>query len=644
MKITELSLRQRKILYLLNGRDDYVPSAELAKVLKVSSRTVRNDIHQMNQALSEHHAAILSSNSKGFLFQAAEPEKIMELTHVSHAFMDGQERLRYLTFLLCRSDRPRNLYDLEEEIFVSRSALISDIHALRRRFTYDPPNIRLILKGDTVCFEQDENKIRDVLLRLTHEDWDYAANRNAFYDHSFLDRDLLELLMDETPRILYRFSLFVDSSTMTALELVMAIMYYRCLHGHMLHDGQTVPQEDSPFREALDALFVLIEGHTGITFPDAERFRIYRFLSNTHLDRRLLDVSHPACGLFPARVQEEARKYLSEIRNVFGIDFSADTEFLHALHLFLQQLSSGSFLFYQHADFISISRLLSAEYELAWLYQQFAPDFVGRFLEENELCILVTCLSGAIRYYLAAHPEKKLNAVLLSHRNVAAAWGLKRKILESFQFYLNITDMLPLSYLDHYDLSDADLVFTTLRIDPARIPGKQVMYVNDHPAADPVEDAMQVKILTFKNIWPMPPLSVEALFASAYWHENEEFTDRYQVIDRMTQDYIADGIAGKEHAMDIVQREARISFSVRPDIVFLHTVLPVPKTQLSVMTLKHRIRWNDFRTAVIVMAMFREEDRNLLFHLNLRFNQADFDAGSLRFLKTKEELLPVLWP
>ena len=112
MKITELSLRQRKILYLLNGRDDYVPSAELAKVLKVSSRTVRNDIHQMNQALSEHHAAILSSNSKGFLFQAAEPEKIMELTHVSHAFMDGQERLRYLTFLLCRSDRPRNLYDL----------------------------------------------------------------------------------------------------------------------------------------------------------------------------------------------------------------------------------------------------------------------------------------------------------------------------------------------------------------------------------------------------------------------------------------------------------------------------------------------------------------------------------------------------
>lgn len=96
--------------------------------------------------------------------------------------------------------------------------------------------------------------------------------------------------------------------------------------------------------------------------------------------------------------------------------------------------------------------------------------------------------------------------------------------------------------------------------------------------------------------------------------------------------------------MDIVQREARISFCVRPDIVFLHTVLPVPKTQLSVMTLKHRIRWNDFRTAVIVMAMFREEDRNLLFHLNLRFNQADFGAGSLRFLKTKEELLPVLWP
>ena len=73
MKITELSLRQRKILYLLNGRNDYVPSKELAKELKVSSRTILNDIHQMNQALSDHGASILSSNSKGFLFQASAP-------------------------------------------------------------------------------------------------------------------------------------------------------------------------------------------------------------------------------------------------------------------------------------------------------------------------------------------------------------------------------------------------------------------------------------------------------------------------------------------------------------------------------------------------------------------------------------------
>ena len=641
MKINELSLRQRKILYILRSQTDYIPSHDLALALKVSSRTIRNDIHQMNQVLAEHNAVILSSNSKGFLFQADDPDRILEMSHINAAFFAKTERIRYLAFLLCQSDEALNLYDLEDEVFVSRSVLLSDFQAIKKQYTYNPPYIRLNLNGDEVFFERNEEKVRSVLLHLFHEDWDYTSNKNAYYGYHFLDPELLNLLIRKTSGILYRNGIHMDDTTLSALELFLAIIHYRCQLGHTLQTVPDSPGEDTPSARAADELFFLMEKQTGMSFLPAEKARIATFISNTHMDDRMRK-GVEADEMFPPSVQKEASKYLKEIRAVFGVDFSIDKEFVLVLRMFLYQLVSGSIIFYQHTDFISVKRNLSAEYELAWLYQQFAPDFIGRFLVESELCNLVVCFSGAIRNYLESHPEKKLKTVLLSHRNMAFAWGLKRKLLETFQLYLDITDILPLNYLEHFDFSRTDLAFTTVEIRQAAPLPVPVHLVDDHPESDIGRDVMRIKLMTFKNIWPMPSCVEKNLFASAYWHENREFADRYQIIEAMTADYIRDGIASERHGMDIAQREARLSFCVRQGIVFLHTLLPVPETKLSVMTLKHRIRWDDFRVGIIVMGMFREEDRNLLFHLKIRFCNGLYEEEVLRQLKTKEDMLPLL--
>lgn len=641
VKINELSLRQRKILYILRNQTDYVPSKDLANALKVSTRTIRNDIHQMNQVLADYNAVVMSFNSKGFLFQAEDPDRILEMSHINAAFFAGPERIRYLAFRLCESDEPLNLYDLEEEVFVSRSVLMSDIQKLKQSYYYDPPYIRLILKGDEVSFENDEDKIRSVMLHLFHEDWDYTANKNAYYGYHFLDSELLELLMKETSGILHRNGIRMDDTTLTAMELLLAIMHYRCKTGHTLPEDQNIMQEASPFRDAADSLFSIIEKQTGMTYIQAEKNRIITFISNTHMDDQLRKAAFTSEGVFPSAVREETDRYLKEIKDVFGVDFSKDMEFVHVLRLFFYQLASGSIIFYQQADHISIKKNLSAEYELAWLYQRLAPDYIGRFLVESELCNLVTCFSGSIRFFLNEHPEMKLRTVLFSHRNMASAWGLKRKLLEVFQLYIDITDILPINYLEHYDLSRTDLAFVTVNTKISLPAGARTLFIDDHPTADNSKNAMDIKLMTFKKIWPLPLNLPKDLFASAYWHENEEYSSRYQVIESMCADYIHDQIATEEHAMDITRREARGTFCVRPGIVLLHTTLPARETKLSVMTLKHRIRWDIFRVGIIVMAMFREEDRNLLFHLKIQFCNGFYDEENLHHLKTKEDLLPL---
>ena len=285
MEEEKLSLRQRKILYMIENRSGYTTSEELAKLFRVSSRTIRNEIKEMNRILAHHHASIISTQSKGFRFQAEDHEAIRAFSRIDTAFLTRAERIRHLAFLLCQSDKPLNLYDLEEEIFVSRTSLLSDIRGLRQKYTHEPPFIRLIQHRDEIAFDQDEYKRRLILLNLFHEDWDYNSEGNAYYGLHFLDKDLLSLLTKYTSAILSLYKIRMDDPTLVALELSLAIMHYRYTEGHQYPEELTVTGGSVTVRSAVDELFRLIEAETGVAYPQSEKDRICEFISNTQITR-----------------------------------------------------------------------------------------------------------------------------------------------------------------------------------------------------------------------------------------------------------------------------------------------------------------------------------------------------------------------
>ncbi len=644
MESLELSLRQRNILHIIRSRSSYVTSKELAQKLKVSSRTIRNDIIEMNRILAPYNASVFSTQSKGFLFRAEDPEKIRRLSKVDTAFFSRSERIRYLAFRLCQSDDPVNLYDLEDEIFISRTALLSDLRGLKEKYSLLDPHIELLQNKGDIWFEQDELKIRSVLLNLFHEDWDYDTSGNAYYGFHCLDEDLIALLMHETPRILYRYGIRMDDPTLIALELTLAIMDYRCQSGHFYPESSCEPDTDSPAWQAAEALFSLILDQTGVSYPLSEKERIAEFISNAYVSADLLQYRKDNTNETASHMREQVTHYLDEIRGAFHVDLSGDDEFVHTLTIFLQQLMSGYTIFAQHENYRSIKELLSAEYELAYYFQRLAPGLLGRRLTDREICNLALCFSGAVRNYLNIHSDQKLKAVLFSHRNTASAWGLKRKILESFQHYIDIVDILPVNYKDNYDFSGIDLILTTVKKTTTVSAHHAVtMIINDTPSSDPSEHAMQIKFLSFRNIWPLPALSSDELFRNSYYHENAEAKDRFHVIEMMGADYRKHGICGDLHLADILDREKDVSFAFRPGIVFLYTIRPAAKTQLSIMSLKHSIRWNSYKVSTVVMAMFTKEDINLLFHLKVAFCYRSYDLDVLKKQKTREELTELIF-
>ena len=221
-----LSLRQRKLLHMMQEQTTYITGNELAKQLGVSPRTIRSDIVEINQNILPYHAKILSARSKGYLYTAENPEIIQQLNQIDTAFFTKEDRIRYLAFRLCLTDEHLNLFDLEDEMFISHTTLEHDLHSLKMKYVLSEPYIKLEQKRNFLTFEENEQKRRSVLNRLFHEDWNYNHNWNTYYGYTFLNKDVLDYIMDEVPLHLDKYGISMEDPSLVSLNLAAAINRY----------------------------------------------------------------------------------------------------------------------------------------------------------------------------------------------------------------------------------------------------------------------------------------------------------------------------------------------------------------------------------------------------------------------------------
>ena len=132
MESWNLSLRQRKLLYIMQNQTSFITSTDLARQLQVSPRTIRSDISEINEKLEPFHTRIVSEKSKGYFFHSENPDILLKLNNIDNAFFTKEDRVRYLAFQLCLSDIPINIYDLEDEMFVSHTTLEHDLNEIKK--------------------------------------------------------------------------------------------------------------------------------------------------------------------------------------------------------------------------------------------------------------------------------------------------------------------------------------------------------------------------------------------------------------------------------------------------------------------------------------------------------------------------------
>lgn len=639
MEQPALNLRQRKLLNYIQHRTDYVTGEELAKLLHVSARTIRNDITEMNHLLADWGIHIHSKRSWGYRLTAEDDALLKELSQTGQSFLSREDRIRHIAFRLCLAEHPINLYDLEDEMYISHTTLEHDLEALRKKYILPAPHIDFHRAKNSISFGKDERKRRAILNKLFTENWNYNARGNTYYQYQYLEEEIVNLIMPITQHYLQKYNIILEDINMVILNLSIAIMYYRIINGHKLTEFCTPSFEDAAAVHAAIEMLDSIEEKLNCSFPDAERAEIYLHISCS----RLLDAGKlsfaTAETYFDKKTLEIYDRYMQLIKDTYHLDFTDDEDFFITILQFFRYM----FLpvhYFNNVDVpydIARNNLMIA-FEIAFLVQPLAVEYYGNYLDYTELLFLTFCISGALSCYNRTSP--KLKAVIMSHLNLSSIWDLKQKILSKFQDYVSVTALLPVYVKDSYDFSKIDLIITTINKEITDSSNCETIRISPFlTVADEAEMESYISKLQIQRLCSPSLPSIHSLFHSAFWHEGLENENYLDVAELLSRDFVANGYVTPSYITQLFQREAILTFAFHPSIVCMYSLVPSTRTCLSIATMRHRLRWNGYKIRTVVMMAIRPEDTTIVFGMLNYLYRNKFQIEDTKFLKTKEQLL-----
>ncbi len=466
-----LPARHKKLLLFLNGRHGIVTGKELAERLELSERTVRSDIQQMNKSLVQYGIQVKALHGKGYLLKIHNREVFHSLFSEKDSLQTREDRIRSLIRRFAKSGDFWELCDLEEEFYVSRTTLESDLKEIKSRITDHQPFLKMERKGTLIRFEEDEIKRRNILIHLYCENWDYDSREGVMLREDGIESDVLEQIRLMVKDILKKYKIALDDFGLIYMTMAIAVCYVRILEDKPLYlKDVEYSCEDlclkAAVRELLDGLSEAWE----LSVEEGEAAwlsNILDQLSILNFHRKSIEEvqakTHPACSQALGTV-------LLEIREHCGWDLSRDERFC------------GDMLFHMEA---LVNGLISVQPQTRYLLNEMRinypflgtvaaglctrlENFCGVKLGPEEENYLLPLLVSARNRYLETQNSRRIKAAVVSHLNFGLTYYLTEQIRRQFGNRVKLLGPYPVYDREEMEAECPSFIITTVQMDVFR--------------------------------------------------------------------------------------------------------------------------------------------------------------------------------
>ena len=632
--------RQRKILETILINTQGIKGAEIAKKIDVSSRTIRNDIAQINSILDAHEHKIRSSNKIGYFINQQDEQFFrnefsdQSLEKHDKELEGGQRAQRILARCLFEGDL--DYYDLGEEFHVSQQTIYKNIHTYNEMLIRDFNFRDLEFRSESLSVKSSEEKIRELLFKLLSYSI-HTKNANYINELRILldDNFLLEEYEDLKKAVIHALSTEYITLHDKALFTIVSSLYISMKRNQF---GYELKYESDMkrlrFEKSVPNDFMSQIIGAGFDLKLMDQAPIGDLIWGMKLSNKSSNVN--SISNLTENVMSD---FTFQILEKYGINLSTTQKLSTSLKTHIEYLLRRMDYGYRVENPLleDIKTRYINAYEVSILIAHIIYRYKGEYPTDSE----ISYVAMYIEYYLQTR-NQKLKTVIVYDSSFAFNSIVESWLRNNFSDSLQVVEGLPLYLLDEYlSKHSVDLIVS---IRKPNLPLDHVQYNIDHIPGS--KDYDLIKNLIHKLITGSKyEKTVRNMFSLEFIEIYEQEENFESLILKMANDLKDKDLIrnASEFTADVIGRESHYPTLIENGIAILHPLSTfASKSRVSVAILDTPIWYRGEAIQIVFLMAIKSKldyDVNKIFHFTKQLLSNKKVLEELKSLRTREEFL-----
>lgn len=604
-----MNARQIFLLEFLLKQHEYLSANQLAEKYGVSTKTVYQDIDKLNDFFDEGElkSRIVKVPRKGIKLSADEERKQIHSLLLVNKHESGVQdfspeyRESELIKRLFINQEDLDIYDFAEEMYVTESTVHRDIDKLEKNLGQFDLKIRI--KHDQLFVDGDEWNIRKALQSYVIQA--QSLGREEKIERFFSEKDI-EICYEAISRLSQKYH-HQFSEEYSCLLLVECLVFKkRTENNNCLTERTSNLINDLNHLEVYFFSGELLESIINKSFSEISPYEI-----------EAMAYSLLAYGFsiqsadYIQNIEHQVNELINKVSNLLSLDLSKDNHLKLMLsnHISKMIFRLRNQIYITNPALEEIKKQYSSLFNVIWIAIRGLSKYYEINISNEELAFIVIHFQLAIEKIV-----KPLNIVVICQNGIATSELIMSKLHKIFDSDAKITN-INARELDFYDLSNIDLIISTIALPEVKVP---VIEVSPILTKDEIESIRSFYSEHMTDNYTLMRTSLDGRKFNLESLQTlikkpslirETVKSKKECIEKMIRECDATNRRIKEFKESILERETLGSTSVYTGVALPHCDPRfVEQSELIVMTLDKTINWGKNNVKLIILIAVAEND------------------------------------
>ena len=437
-----LTRRQSKLLEMLLNNVQGVTGTKLAEYLEVSSRTVRNEISEINR-IWESGSVIRSSRQRGYFIEAADMDSVRDYLLLEGQGMSEEEisDRGWMILGMVLKTGEADIFDVGEELALSEAAMYKEISRFQKKIMSEYQSELLRITGGRLWIDEDEAKLRQTLFRIVKNETQSRFRSYSWFLQTFLYGDFDQKEYEWMEKLVKEYfdSRYIQISD-DNLYMAISAVYITIVRNYQEHRVQE-SGETEPAKEELASFFACLKGH-GIELSAGDIQILEGLLHSFKMTSGAL--AEEGIGSLSVQILED---FCHDVMEKYHFDLWQSRGFYDNILIHIEYMMRRMETGYEVKNPIlnDIKKQYPYAYEISMLMVSIVYRYKGCYIQDDEISFIAIF----VQHFLE-NVNQKLKAVILTANRYSVNSIVSNWIQANFQNQIETAAMLPKHNLEQY--------------------------------------------------------------------------------------------------------------------------------------------------------------------------------------------------